>query len=215
MGFFISERFSKILIFLGSLILIFALVLFCYKAVLFNTNVPIKTDVFGQFGDVIGGVVGSLWALAGVILFYLGLMEQRKDIKTNQNALDKQIQALENQNKEIELQRQEYEMARNIFAEQRDVLKEQSKTSRIQQFDSTFYSLLDVYIKIRNDIFFSEDKVIDLINAEMSTIDYSSLQVRDKIKKTNEKYQEIYINNKSTISHYLKTIYRLYKIIDE
>jgi len=215
MGFFISERFSKILIFLGSLILIFALVLFCYKAVLFNTNVPIKTDVFGQFGDVIGGVVGSLWALAGVILFYLGLMEQRKDIKTNQNALDKQIQALENQNKEIELQRQEYEMARNIFAEQRDVLKEQSKTSRIQQFDSTFYSLLDVYIKIRNDIFFSEDKVIDLINAEMSTIDYSSLQVRDKIKKTNEKYQEIYINNKPTISHYLKTIYRLYKIIDE
>ena len=182
---------------------------------MFNTNVPIKTDVFGQFGDVIGGVVGSLWALAGVILFYLGLMEQRKDIKTNQNALDKQIQALENQNKEIELQRQEYEMARNIFAEQRDVLKEQSKTSRIQQFDSTFYSLLDVYIKIRNDIFFSEDKVIDLINAEMSTIDYSSLQVRDKIKKTNEKYQEIYINNKPTISHYLKTIYRLYKIIDE
>lgn len=215
MGFFISERFSKILIFLGSLILIFALVLFCYKAVLFNTNVPIKTDVFGQFGDVIGGVVGSLWALAGVILFYLGLMEQRKDIKTNQNALDKQIQALENQNKEIELQRQEYEMARNIFAEQRDVLKEQSKTSRIQQFDSTFYSLLDVYIKIRNDIFFSEDKVIDLINTEMSAIDYSSLLVRDKIKKTNEKYQEVYISNKSTISHYLKTIYRLYKIIDE
>lgn len=215
MGFFISERFSKILIFLGSLILIFALVLFCYKAVLFNTNVPIKTDVFGQFGDVIGGVVGSLWALAGVILFYLGLMEQRKDIKTNQNALDKQIQALENQNKEIELQRQEYEMARNIFAEQRDVLKEQSKTSRIQQFDSTFYSLLDVYMKIRNDIFFSEDKIIDLINTEMCAIDYSSLLVRDKIKKTNEKYQEVYISNKSTISHYLKTIYRLYKIIDE
>lgn len=56
---------------------------------MFNFDVPIKTDVFGQFGDIVGGVIGSLWALAGVILFYAGLTEQRKDIQTNQNALEK------------------------------------------------------------------------------------------------------------------------------
>lgn len=215
MSYFISERFSKALIFTGIFLLLVFLILFCYKAIIFNPNLPIKTDVFGQFGDIVGGIVGSLWALAGVILFYAGLTEQRKDIKTNQAALRKQIIALEKQGEEIELQRQEYEMARKIFEEQRDVLKEQSKTSKIQQFESNFYSLVNIYVRIRNEILSSSvDSMID-INKKINSVDLTNVDIRDKMKVISENYQGVYYTNKDRISHYLKTIYRLYKVIDD
>ncbi len=34
--------------------------------------------VLGQFGDVVGGLIGSLWALAGVLLFYAGMIQQKE-----------------------------------------------------------------------------------------------------------------------------------------
>ncbi|MCG6489964.1 putative phage abortive infection protein [Vibrio parahaemolyticus] len=214
-NFFISENFSRILIFSGAALLMFFLIAFCYKAILLNFDLPIKADVFGQFGDVVGGVVGSLWALAGVILFYAGLMEQRKDIKTNQHALEKQIQALNNQSEEIELQRREYEMARIVFTEQRDVLKEQSKTSRIQQFESNFYSLVDIYIKIRNELILGDNSLMLSINNKIRGLSISECGIKERISTIIDNYQIIYYENKDNLSHYLKTIYRLYKVIDE
>lgn len=38
-------------------------------------------DITGQIGDYIGGVVGSLWAFAGVLLFYVALQYQRKEFR--------------------------------------------------------------------------------------------------------------------------------------
>ncbi|EMR9002478.1 putative phage abortive infection protein [Yersinia enterocolitica] len=213
--FFISERFSRILIFSGAVLLVFFIFVFCYKAILLNFDVPIKPDVFGQLGDVVGGIVGSLWALAGVILFYAGLMEQRKDITTNQHALQKQIQALNNQSEEIELQRKEYEMARIVFTEQRDVLREQSKTSRIQQFESNFYSLVDIYIKIRNELLQANEGSMLQINNKLRQDTIPAYGVKVKVSRITDNYQIIYYANKDKLSHYLKTIYRLYKVIDE
>ncbi|MEE3662144.1 putative phage abortive infection protein [Brenneria sp. g21c3] len=213
--FFISEKFSRILIFLGFLLFLGFVFSFGYKAILFNFDIPIKTDVFGQLGDVIGGITGSLWALAGVILFYAGLMEQRKDIITNKEALQKQINALENQREEIKLQREEYAMARKIYEEQRDVLKEQSRTSRIQQFESNFYSLIEIYTRIRNDILLSKDNIMKEINENIIITGEISKDIKKNVEIISRKYSSFYYINKDKISHYLKTIYRLYKVIDE
>lgn len=42
-----------------------------------------KTDytVTGQFGDFVGGVIGTLFALAGTFLIYLTFQEQSKENK--------------------------------------------------------------------------------------------------------------------------------------
>lgn len=69
--------------------------------------------------------------LAGVILLYVALDEQRKDIKINQNALIKQIE-------EFELQRVE-------LSETREIFKEQSITLKIQRFENTFFQLINLY----------------------------------------------------------------------
>ncbi|GIU42538.1 hypothetical protein TUM4438_09350 [Shewanella sairae] len=181
MGFFISEKFSRVLIFIGVSLLFLFIISFTYKAILFDFNVSIKTDVFGQFGDIVGGVVGSLWALAGVILFYSGLKEQRHDIQTNRDALKEQIKALNYQKEEMALQREEYAMARRVFEQQSDTLKEQSKTSRIQQFESNFYSLLNIYIGIKSELIKEKHDFINDINNELLQCDLSESSASEKM----------------------------------
>jgi hypothetical protein len=98
-------------------------------------------DNYSKFGDSIGGLIGSLWSLAGILLFYLALTEQRKDIKINQETLKSQI-------KSLDLQIEEYKLQRLELEETRKVLKDQSDTFKIQQFESTFFNMLKLLQEI-------------------------------------------------------------------
>ncbi|WP_281212493.1 putative phage abortive infection protein [Shewanella insulae] len=164
---------------------------------------------------IVGGVVGSLWALAGVILFYSGLMSQKEDIQINRDALKEQICALNYQKDEMALQREEYAMARKVFEQQSDTLKEQSKTSRIQQFESNFYSLLNVYIGIKNRILRDNNDFISDINIKLYDVNLDGVNASGKLGCISREYLDIYYDNKDVISHYLKTIYRIYRVIDD
>lgn len=83
------ERFAKICILVGGLFF----VIYIYGL--------LKSDYFilgeiqdkdiertGQIGDFFGGIVGSIWALAGVLLYFSALKLQRKEIK---NQIDEMI----------------------------------------------------------------------------------------------------------------------------
>ncbi len=59
----------------------------------------------GQAGDFIGGLVGSVWAFAGVLLFFLALRVQRKELGT-------QLEELKLQREELKLQREEFKTTR-------------------------------------------------------------------------------------------------------
>jgi len=59
----------------------------------------------GQVGDYIGGLVGAIWSLAGVVLFYLALQMQRKEFKAQREELELQRKELKNQRKEFKLNR--------------------------------------------------------------------------------------------------------------
>lgn len=72
---FLSEKASIILIFFGVGLFALGLVLFIWIEFQLSFNTPINNEKIGQFGDFIGGIVGSIWALAGVILFYVALTE--------------------------------------------------------------------------------------------------------------------------------------------
>ncbi|MFQ2501457.1 putative phage abortive infection protein [Aeromonas caviae] len=197
--------------------LVFAFILsFVFIALIYSPETAVEYSTVGQFGDIIGGVVGSLWALAGVILFYNGLIEQRKDIRTNSESLRQQVDALTLQREEMSYIREEYKMAREVFVQQSDSLREQAKTSRIQQFEANFYSLLRIYIDIRNGIISGNSNFLERVNLELSSIKLdSSLSYQDKLSIINLEYQNIYLSNSDKISHYLKIIYRIYKTIDE
>lgn len=111
----LTEQLSIILLIIGLLLLIFGLLFFLWNDYNFTFENKIQSDKVGQFGDFIGGVVGSIWALAGVILFYVALTEQRKDFATNREVLNSQTDALKLQIKEFKLQREELSQTRKIF----------------------------------------------------------------------------------------------------
>ncbi|HCW08924.1 MAG TPA: hypothetical protein DGG95_16330 [Cytophagales bacterium] len=102
-------------------------------------------EELSKFGGSVGGLIGSIWSLAGILLFYLALTEQRKDIRINQETLKSQIKSLDLQIEEYKLQRLELEETRNV-------LKEQSTTFRIQQFESTFFNMMSLLQEIINEM---------------------------------------------------------------
>jgi len=79
---------------------------------------------FSIIGEFLGGTVGSIWALAGVILFFLALIYQKH---------------------ELVLQREE-------LKESRKIMESQSTTIAIQQFENTFFQLLNFHINATNNI---------------------------------------------------------------
>lgn len=140
-----TEKTSKILMVTGIVLFFIGLILFLWQSISIDTALQIEASKFGQFGDYVGGLIGSLWAFAGVILFYVALTEQRDDIRTNREVLKTQVNALEQQIKEFELQREELELTREVFIDQ-------SKTLKLQQFESTFFNSMNLLNNIIGSI---------------------------------------------------------------
>lgn len=183
--------------------------LFLWKEHLITSS-EIDSTKFGTFGDFIGGVLGSIWSLCGVLLFYNALKEQREDFKTNKEALSKQVEALTIQSDEFKLQREELGLSRIVFQEQAYILRQ-------QRLETLFFSLLDLYSKIKseldknsklNDYFasFKEDLFNDFVFDE---------NCKKCFTNTVAKYEEIYFTRKEKLSQYFKLVYRIIKIIDE
>ncbi|SDD20342.1 Putative phage abortive infection protein [Williamwhitmania taraxaci] len=140
-----SEKTSKILIMFGIGLFLIGIVLFFWQNLRFDISQQIDSNKFSQFGDFVGGIIGSLLAFAGVILFYVALTEQREDIRINRDVLKTQVNALEQQIKEFELQREELELTREVFVDQ-------SKTLKLQQFESTFFNSMTLLNNIIGNI---------------------------------------------------------------
>ena len=140
-----TEKTSKVLMIVGIVLFFLGLFFFLWQHIGINTSEKIDASKFGQFGDFVGGLIGSLWAFAGVILFYVALTEQRDDIRTNREVLKTQVNALEQQIKEFELQREELELTREVFIDQ-------SKTLKLQQFESTFFNSMNLLNNIIQSI---------------------------------------------------------------
>ena len=98
--------------------------LFITKMDGFNPEIWKDHTTLGMAGEFLGGTVGSIWALAGVILFFLVLIYQKR---------------------ELVLQRME-------LHESRKIMQDQSRTIAIQQFENTFFQLLNFHINAANHI---------------------------------------------------------------
>lgn len=228
---------SKKLLWLGLILFINGIAIFFWKENI-TTNYKVNSEKIAQFGDFIGGIVGSLWSLAGVILFYVALTEQRSDIKINRQALEAQVGALKQQTVEFELQREELYETRKVF-------KEQSETLKIQRFENTFFQLLNLYHELVDKLNFSPKSGMGVSESfekrAVLTRAYdalnSSIEFSNYIQETNEKgivdtvvtkptsfeeaekrlkeaYQKFYFEDFNQIlSHYFRNVYHIFKFI--
>lgn len=177
----------------------------------FNFDSPIDHEKFGTFGDFMGGVLGSIWGLAGVLLFFIALKDQKEDIRLNREALLKQIEALELQNNEFILQREELTETRKIFTEQ-------SKTLKKQSFESTYFCLLDLYNKIVSEI--NKQCTSGNYFKQFRTEFFSSYNPNDtcpleSLKKAKAYYAELFNSKKDDLSHYYQLLFQILRIVDE
>lgn len=183
-------------------------VLFIWKEDL-TTGATINNGKFGTFGDFFGGVLGSIWSLCGVLLFYTALKEQRKDFKTNEEALIKQVEALNLQCQEFALQREELAQTRKVFVEQ-------SKTLMQQRLESTYFSLLSLYNKIVSDLSnqSSSSCYFKEIKDELCSKTASSGTPEQRHEEVKNAYMDLFYYRKEDLSHYFKLLYRVIKSID-
>ena len=233
----LTEKNSKILLWIGLFLFIIGIIVFIYRENI-GFDSKINATKIAQFGDFIGGVVGSLWSLAGVILFYVALTEQRKDIGINRETLKAQVTALNQQIKEFELQREELSETRKVF-------QEQSETLKIQRFENTFFQLLSLHHELVDKLNFNRTKnyaknellekraVLSKAFEDLEHQFKRSNHIRESTptgeyfynqnspetiqiakKRMNEVYKKLYFDDyKQILSHYFRNVYHIFKFL--
>jgi hypothetical protein len=134
------EKLANLFIYFGAFIFVSGIVIFLLP--------HSYHDKFGAFGEFFGGIIGSIWSLAGVFLFFSALKTQSKEFKIQHEQLELQRDELKMQRNELKLQRYETELQRKEFERQTQQLVEQNKTLNIQKFENTLFHLL----RLHNDI---------------------------------------------------------------
>jgi hypothetical protein len=194
---------------LGLLVFITSIFYF-QNAEVFDKTKAINSNKFGDFGSFMSGSVGTIWALVSVILFYLTLRLQRK---------------------ELSFQRDELELTRNELFGQKNQMIKQNETLSHQQFENTFFQLLTLFNSIVNslDIRTRDTKVVTNSGRDCFEVFYKKLKnlqigknsyknsyiVSDcEVEETIEAYDDLYNSHKSDMSHYFRTIYHIFKFID-
>ncbi len=154
----------------------------------------------GVAGEFLGGTVGSIWALAGVILFFLALIYQKK---------------------ELVLQREE-------LKESRKIMESQSATIAIQQFENTFFQLLNFHVNasntIRNTILGTNGTSLNGFDSLFKDFKKEVQSLKRRRKKDNVAvspddesfdlcFKTVYSGYKNTFQHYLENYRTLVVLI--
>lgn len=226
---FFSENTGKLFAVGGIVFIILAAFIFIALGN-WNFSQTLNEEKIAQFGDFIGGIIGSLFSLAGVILFYVALKEQRKDININQEnlklqniALNQQVEEFKAQKTELIETRKVYEEQTILFREQTNLykqqnkeLKEQTTTAKLQQFDSSFFSYLNMFIDLKNtlDLRTESKNYFGKIYLEILNIESKDKTLIDSLALIQTKYMEVFHFHINELSHYFKTLYRIIILID-
>lgn len=219
-----TEKAGFILVVAGFVVIIGAIIAFVFFS-RWSFSRTIDEAIVGQFGDFVGGVVGTLFALAGVVLYYVALTEQRKDLKINHDNLLLQTDALKQQIEEFKAQKEEmaetrkvYEQQTALFQEQTNLYREQSEAMKkqaeeaknqtaiylVEQFDASFYPLLNLICTAQQE----NVKIIEDIKSRIQS-------KVDKNEDINKAYEKILKEYKDQYQTQGEPIRRLFDMITQ
>jgi len=145
-----------------------------------------NAEITGSIGAFIGGIVGAIWALAGVLFFYVALRYQKEELK---------------------LQRDE-------LTRTREILKTQADTISKQQFEGTFFSLLELFLKVRQSKVYIEvsDELRDKYDSEDKDFKSNKKTMYLKLKSLYEKRHK---KLRSSLESFASITYSIYTFIDD
>lgn len=142
---FIEEWFSVVFIFLGLTILLITLkgYLDMFGNYLISSNTDLEVmykesiERFGQFGDFIGGTLNPTFAFLSFMAILWTLKIQIKALNTSQ---------------------EELELSRDELSKSSKALEEQSKSIKIQNFENTFFNMINLHKEIISNLSLMKSK---------------------------------------------------------
>ena len=192
----------------GIIVSILSILYFLYK----NDDDGFALNLLGDF---LGGSVASLWALAGLFLIYVAFLGQKQQL------LNQQLELMYNQ--------LEVKYTRLELAGQKAELKIQNNTLRQQKFENTFFQLITLFHSIVDSLDLRKKGSLDIVSTgrDCFEIFFKRLKTHTITKNKNvhninrtpienaiAAYDILYDADKSDMSHYFRTIYHIFKFID-
>ncbi len=182
----------------GFMVLIFSALLFNHGET-FNFSEKINATKFGDLGSFLSGSVGTIWTLVSVLLFYL---------------------ALRLQSKELGLQRDELELTRNELSGQKAQMVKQNETLSNQQFENTFFQLIQIHTNIVNSMDLRKQGDLSKITSRGRDCFHSfykmfgsKVNVSSTLADTISAYDSFFQTHESDLGHYFRNLYHIIKFV--
>jgi len=167
------------------LFFIISLLFFSWKSIIFEFEYSIDSERFGQFGDFFGGVLGTIFALISVLFLVNTFLQQRKITYENKSLVKTQ-------------------RFNDLFFELLKIHQEQTKELEvIEEVTSERKS----YTYNNKDFFDYNKKIIQ--NSFITQGSYSR-----NIREAQNAYSLFYLQYKSKLAIYYRTLYRIFDLID-
>lgn len=154
----------------------------------FDGELILENEKWGQFGDFIGGTLNPILSFLGLIALLLTIVMQSKELEATTAELKRSATAQENT---------------------KEVLNKQSETITKQQFENTFFSLLEQHNKALENISAINEKRTDKLSDLLVTWNYV---FSDKLTDLYEAKSAM--EDKGNLcGHYFRILYQLLKFI--
>lgn len=190
---------SKLPIVLGTIALV-ALVLACIAVWFYYShflgNIQTNHTLWGEFGDFFGGTLNPIFGFFGLMALLLTLTIQNRELKISSKELGNSASAL----------------------------NEQSKSLKVQNFERTFFEMvrllgsivedLDLGDKTRGRDCFRVFYLTGLKRAFAAEIKDHSGAIDHSLVCSNS-YGRFFEKNQHEVGHYFRTLYRIFKYIDD
>lgn len=152
----------------------------------FTGELSDKNDVWGTFGDFIGGTLNPILSFCALIALLLTIILQSRELEATRVELNRSATAHENSEK---------------------VMAEQHQTLEKQKFESTFFSLLELHNQSLAKL--SEKKSANSSSTEMSDV-WGYVLHHDDLQSAK---QELEVASKGPVGVYFRVLFQLLKFI--
>ncbi len=203
----------KALVTLSILIAIAALYLYTDK---FGSELSSNQEMWGQFGDYIGGTLNPLFAFTALLALLYTIKLQSKELRNSAKQLKKSAIALESQNSVLEKQNFEATFFQ-LLRLYNDIVKELHINETVRTTAVETGTGLGIGLKSKT-VKHEDRQCIEALHNKLINNHLNKVARGDILKPNqeaiNEAYQEFYSEFGNLIGHYFRIIYNIIKFVD-
>ena len=168
---------------IGVVVISILFVLLLYYFTFGNRKLSTSPEQWGQFGDYIGGVLNPIFACATFIALLYTIKLQLDTIKLQKDSINLQVEELKATREELSRSAKAQEESEKLFAEQSKIFKQ-------QQFEATFFSMLNQLNQLCSKIV-NEEVVVENSNRKGRVVKEKFINYMINELLGEERYQSI------------------------